>query len=266
MKKIFIISLAYLSIVNYYGQVGIGTVNPISSSVLDITSTNKGVIIPQVQLTSIKDKSPLAGNIPNGTMVFNTIKSNMGINAVIPGIYVWYNNEWVFPSEIGAVKAKVVKYTNSASTVTNFNPDTVDKPANIDIFSTEVYNDDPTIFKKLNDFQIRLEEAGLYLVSVNLALKQNTPTNKSLLYDYIHFNLDGVMASSNISTMVPQNDPSKVDIKGRFAYGFTSYITATAARQVLTLQSTRGQDGAKYNGIISFDNVSLSSVSIIKLR
>ena len=33
-----------------YSQVGIGTLNPDQSSQLDITTTNKGLLIPRVQL------------------------------------------------------------------------------------------------------------------------------------------------------------------------------------------------------------------------
>lgn len=266
MKKIIFGTIfIFLSINNFFSQVGIGTTLPANSSALDVSSANKGVLIPRVALVDKNTKSPLTGNIPNGTMVFNTVKAGTGVASVFPGVYVWYVNEWVIPAMLGKDKAKTVKFNNSNSSTTNFNPATVANPVNIDIFSALVFNDDPLLFEKLNDYQIRINKAGLYLISVNLALKQNPAVNNSLLYDYIHFNLDGTLASANISTLVPQNNPANVDISGRFVFESTSYIYTTAG-QILTLQSTRGQDGTSYNGNVNFDTVSLSSVTIIKLQ
>lgn len=266
MKKfIFATIFVFLSINYFFSQVGIGTITPANSSVLDVTSTDKGVLIPRVALVDKNTKTPLTGNIPNGTMIFNTVKAGIGAATVFPGVYVWYANEWVIPAMVGKEKAKAVKFNNSSSSTTNFNPATVASPVNIDIFNSIVFNDDSAIFEKIDDYQIRINASGLYLVSANLALKQNPAVNNSLLYDYIHFNLNGTLASANISTLVTQNNPTNVNVDGRFVFESTSYIYATAG-QVLTLQSTRGQDGTNYNGIVSFDTVSLSSVTIIKLQ
>lgn len=266
MKNIIKIIVLLLGYTISFGQVGIGTVNPISSSVLDITSPNKGVLIPRVALSAADSKSPLSGNIPNGTMVFNTVKAGTGAAAVIPGIYVWLDSEWVFPASIGTkAVVKAAKFNNLSSSITNFNPFSVASPINIDMFGSTVFNDDPLIFEKLNNYQIRINEPGLYLVNANLALRQNPAVEESELHDYIHFNLDGVLASSNISTVVPQYNPSDININGRFAFGSISYIYANAG-QILSLQSTRGRDGSNYNGTVNFDPVSLSSVTIIKLH
>lgn len=265
MKNIFSILFICIFITNLFGQVGVGTTAPVSSSVLDITSTNKGVLIPRVALSSVNDKSPLTGDIPDGTLVFNTTKSGSGANIVIPGVYIWMGNKWNFPAEIGMVKSKAVKYTNSASSTTNFNPATVSEPVNIDIFNTEVFNDDPSIFEKINDYQLRIKEPGLYLISLNLALRQNPAVDNSRLSDYLYFNLDGNLASSKIITLVPQYDPDNIDINGRFAFGSNSYINVSA-NQILTLQSSRYKDGANYNGTVNFDTVSLSSLTIIKIQ
>ncbi|WP_312300538.1 hypothetical protein [Chryseobacterium sp.] len=266
MKNIFKIIVLVFSYSISFGQVGIGTVNPVSSSVLDITSPNKGVLIPRVTLSATNNKLPLSGNIPDGTMVFNTIKSGTGPTAVIPGVYIWVNNEWVFPASLGTkTTVKAVKFNNLSSSTTNFNPPTVGSPVNIDVFGSVVFNDDPSVFEKLNNYQVRINAPGLYLVSANLALRQSPAVEESELHDYIHFNLDGVLASSNISTVVPQYNPSDININGRFAFGSTSYIYANAG-QILTLQSTRGADGSNYNGTVIFDAASLSSVTIIKLQ
>ncbi|MFS4428059.1 hypothetical protein [Chryseobacterium sp. GVT01B] len=264
MKKIFNIILLLSGSSLSFGQVGIGTANPVSSSILDVTSSNKGVLIPRVALLATNNTSPLSANIPDGTMVFNTGKSGTGTTAVIPGVYIWINNRWIIPAAVGTtINTKAAKFNNLSSSTTNFNPNLVSTPVNIDIFSSTAFNDDPVVIEKLNNYQVRLNASGLYLVSANLALRQNPAAEDSEVQDYIHFNLDGVLASSNISTVVPQNNPSDINTSGRFAFGSISYIYATAG-QVLTLQSTRAANGT--NGTVNFDGVSLSSVTIIKLQ
>ncbi|REC59220.1 hypothetical protein DRF65_27210 [Chryseobacterium pennae] len=265
MKINFSIVLISVFTTSTFGQVGIGTTTPASSSVLDIVSTNKGVLIPRVALISLDSKLPLSGSIPDGLLVFNTEKAGTGINTVIPGVYVWINNKWNFPGEVGRTQSKAVQYTNDASSLTNFNPSFVSTPLNIDIFGTEVFNDDNAIFEKINANQLRIKKAGLYLVSLNLALKQNPAIKNSRLSDYIYFNLDNTLASSKIVTLVPQYDPTKVNIEGRFTFGSNSYINAKDG-QILTLNSQRYKDGVNYNGIVNYDDVSLSSVTIIKLQ
>lgn len=76
-----------------YAQVGIGTTTPDAGSVLDITSTDKGILIPRVALTSRDNLAPVTGSATTGLMVFNT--NTVGTtepNAVSPGFYYWDNN------------------------------------------------------------------------------------------------------------------------------------------------------------------------------
>lgn len=71
-------------------QIGIGTTNPETSSVLDISSSDKGVLIPRVGLTSTNVGLPISNPV-NGLMVYNT---NV-INDVVVGFYYWEDSEWV---------------------------------------------------------------------------------------------------------------------------------------------------------------------------
>ncbi|GAA4166050.1 hypothetical protein GCM10022217_39100 [Chryseobacterium ginsenosidimutans] len=265
MKKLLIIGFSIFSTLYLKSQVGIGTPSPATSAVLDITSTNKGTLFPRVALIATNNKAPLSGNIPNGTLVFNTASNGTDATAVFPGVYQWNNTEWIYPSALGEPKGKAVKFTNSASSTTNFNSATIASPTNIDIFTTLSFNDDTNIFEKINDYQLRIKQAGLYLVSVNLALKQNPAVQDSEVYNYIYFNLDGTLASSSIATLPPQYNPGRININGRFAFSSNSYVYATAG-QILTLHSKRWKDGSTYNGTVNFDTNSLSSVTIIKLK
>ena len=74
-----------------YGQVGIGTLNPDQSSQLDITATNKGLLVPRVQLTQLSLQTPIIGTATPSLLVFNT----QTINDVTPGFYFWSGAKWV---------------------------------------------------------------------------------------------------------------------------------------------------------------------------
>ncbi len=84
-----------------YGQVGINTTTP--NGILEISSANYGVVLPRLALTATNVMAPATnpqgGNIPNGTVIYNTNTANVisgGNNySVSPGIYVWITNKWV---------------------------------------------------------------------------------------------------------------------------------------------------------------------------
>lgn len=71
-------------------SVGINTPTPNSNSILDIVSTNQGLLPPRIALTSTALPSPLSAHVA-GMLVYNTAT----VNDVLPAIY--YNNgtEWV---------------------------------------------------------------------------------------------------------------------------------------------------------------------------
>lgn len=69
------------------GAVGIGTTTPDTSAVLDISSTNKGMLIPRVALTSTTDNTTVSSPA-TGLMVYNTATAGSAPFNVSPGIYV----------------------------------------------------------------------------------------------------------------------------------------------------------------------------------
>lgn len=68
-------------------QVGIGTTTPNASSMLDITSTNSGLLIPRVALTSTSDVATIASPVTS-LLVYNS--------GFLPhGYYYWNGTLWV---------------------------------------------------------------------------------------------------------------------------------------------------------------------------
>lgn len=92
MKKIFlatIISIGFSIAVNAQVKVGNNPTTITPSAVLDVESTNKGVIFPRVPLTSSTDVTTIASPA-TGLLVYNT-----GTGGLSPaGYYFWNGSSW----------------------------------------------------------------------------------------------------------------------------------------------------------------------------
>ncbi|WP_286408493.1 hypothetical protein [Myroides marinus] len=72
-----------------YAQVGIGTKYPDASAALDIQFSNRGILIPKVELKNIDDTKTINGGNPKeGLLVFNTNDKELQ-----PGFYFWGKSE-----------------------------------------------------------------------------------------------------------------------------------------------------------------------------
>lgn len=87
MKKALLLMLPCFAL----GQVGINTTTP--NAALDVSSSQYGMLIPRVSLTSKSTASPIinpqGGSIQSGTLVYNTSTSGTFPNEVRPGFYFW---------------------------------------------------------------------------------------------------------------------------------------------------------------------------------
>jgi len=92
---LFISSLLVISISN--GQVAINTTGapPATSAMLDVTSNNKGILIPQVSIDSLKDVTSITAPA-NGLIVYNTTQPGVR-NDMMRGYYYYSTSllSWV---------------------------------------------------------------------------------------------------------------------------------------------------------------------------
>ena len=97
MKKLALLLLALPLFT--FAQVGVNTTTP--NAMLDVQSTNNGVLIPRVALTSTTDAvtvvNPAGGALTTSTLVYNTATAGLSPNNVIPGFYYWNNttSRWI---------------------------------------------------------------------------------------------------------------------------------------------------------------------------
>ena len=73
-------------------QVGIGTTTP--AGVLDVRSTNHGVLLPSIPLTNLNSASPIA-NPKGGAIETRTLIYHDGSNSLIAGYYYWDGSTWL---------------------------------------------------------------------------------------------------------------------------------------------------------------------------
>ncbi len=84
MIKNFFIFLLIAFFQLSFSQVGIGTTNPSASSALEINSSNTGLLIPRVPLTSTSVAAPITSPATS-LLIYNT----NSLNDVTPGFYYW---------------------------------------------------------------------------------------------------------------------------------------------------------------------------------
>lgn len=86
-----------------FGNVGtnkaIGLNASVPQAALDVSSNNMGVLIPRIALTSAVVQAPvihpIAGAIPESTLIYNTATAGTAPNNVTPGFYYWNGTKWI---------------------------------------------------------------------------------------------------------------------------------------------------------------------------
>lgn len=94
MKNILFYLSLFLINTQVQAQVGIGTTSPNVNSILDLTSTHLGFLLPRVALSSTTISAPL-GAFVAGITIYNTAT----IGDVTPGLYYSNGSNWVSIAE-----------------------------------------------------------------------------------------------------------------------------------------------------------------------
>lgn len=141
-------------------QVGINTLTPNSSSILDIVSNNKGVLIPRVSLISSTDVTTIQN--PETSLIVYNLNTNADIS---PGFYYWESNKWVkFQTENRITHG----YTDPVISTSNV---TGDLYVNVNSGSIFVYNGSSWISQNSNNNEFFL----LQIIASDEQLNFNTP-------------------------------------------------------------------------------------------
>jgi len=88
MKNKLFLTVLLFKVLFISAQVGINTTSPDENSMLDIVSTDRGILIPRVILNDVNTANPLRLPITDGILIY----SENGIES--DGFYYWENNKW----------------------------------------------------------------------------------------------------------------------------------------------------------------------------
>ena len=97
MKKLIVFLISVIALATAYAQnvaINADASLPNSSAMLDVKSTNKGLLIPRVALAGTADVTTVPSPATS-LMVYNTSAAGTGTTAVVPGYYYWNGSAWV---------------------------------------------------------------------------------------------------------------------------------------------------------------------------
>lgn len=122
MRNGFFFLIFFISCISMIAQVGIGTDNPDVSSILDIVSSDKGVLIPRVALQSETDEITIDGPA-NSLLVYNTYDDN----GLVAGFYYWSatKEKWLLLMDTENASSGSVWYKQNAGTAATVNTDNI---------------------------------------------------------------------------------------------------------------------------------------------
>ena len=121
MKKIFLtITLAVGLMATAQVKIGNDPTNIDANSILELETTNQGLLFPRVALVSTTSYAPLNDTLPNtkqkGMTVYNTA-TTAGATGVTPGLYSNDGTNWV---KLGGSSATVFTARTSQVSISNY--------------------------------------------------------------------------------------------------------------------------------------------------
>lgn len=134
MKKILITAIL-LATTGAFSQVGIGTTTPNGSSILDLDSTTKGLLLPRVALVATNDFAPLSAHVA-GMKVYNTATAG----DVTPGEYYNDGAKWIKIGDATAASKWTNDATNTRVALTNLSDGTTARTAGTEFVVTDAGN------------------------------------------------------------------------------------------------------------------------------
>ncbi len=181
MNKIILpLILSLLPLINISAQnIGINATGaaPATSAGLDISFTNKGLLIPRVALTATNSSTPITSPATS-LLVYNTATAGASPNNVTPGYYYWDGSKWI---AFGGSGGKDWSLTGNAGTTVGTN-----------YIGTSDAKD--LVFKTNANEQMRINTSGF------LGINEINPTGAYLVVRSGNSGNDGIKATHTSSS------------------------------------------------------------------
>jgi hypothetical protein len=115
---LFTVPISYQALAQNVGINSTGS-TPDASAMLDVSATNKGLLIPRVALTSTNAAGPITSPTTS-LLVYNTATAGTVPNNVIPGYYYWNGSVWIAFNTTSAASSAWVLGGNTGITSSHF--------------------------------------------------------------------------------------------------------------------------------------------------
>lgn len=173
--------LIYIITFSSFGQVGINTENPNNDAYLELSSTDKGLLIPRLSLVSTDSPSPLTMHVA-GMIVFNTNSAGASENIVYPGLYINNGESWEHlepnTTQIGEIKYSFATADHDGWYLLNGRAKatlstTAQTAANIIGYSTNIPNATNRFLKTIDTAEPIAKEGGTNTFTISQAQLPN---------------------------------------------------------------------------------------------
>lgn len=91
----YFLLLPFLFSLTATSQVVIGDKSIDNGAIFQLKGTDKGLMLPNVALTSRNDVTTITPSLVEGLWVYNTANAGTGLDRVSPGFYFWDSSKWV---------------------------------------------------------------------------------------------------------------------------------------------------------------------------
>ncbi len=207
MKKILLLVSLFFVGLGVKAQVGIGTATPNQSAELEIVSTNRGLLIPRIQLQSTTDQQTIVGGNVESLLIYNTATQN----DVTPGYYYWHNGKWRKIMNTGnSIITTLTDNTDGTFTYVNEAGDTTNFDANTLTFINN--NDGSYTFVKANGDSLVVDVPGEVVNNFGDIVNNGPVLVDGNTYTTVKKYLQSIVDSSQTVTTLVDNG------NGTFAY------------------------------------------------
>lgn len=230
---------------NVHAQVGVGTTTPDESSILDIVSTDKGLLVPR--LSNAQRDAILSP--AKGLLIYNSDADEFQFNSNSPSTPIWV--AFSLTPTTTSSPGQSVKYSNS-DTTTNIN-DTAG--INLPIVSTLGWNDNPSLYNvDTVNHTITIGETGRYRIMVNASIVRTSGTARTA--PEIRLAVNGTEIASYASTAYARNNSGHNETSLHL-----NEVIEVSANDVISINVVRSAS----NGVVNLRSEGSSNIYIEKI-
>jgi Chaperone of endosialidase len=195
MKRILLLQL-FLFTAFGFAQVGVNTTTPDPSSMLDVSSTNKGALFPRVSLSNI-NVTTLDGTNPaaTGLLIWNTNAATIGGNGV--GYYYFNGSIWI--SVLQAATSDHDWYEIGTTTAPNSIADNMFHTGNVVIGKNTITADNP---------KLSIEESGAGTLFPLKIVNIKDSSTSTLQHTGINLEMEATSSANEYGISVSHNNPN----------------------------------------------------------